>query len=277
MIIDSHQHFWKYNNREYGWMSEQMQKLKRDHLPKDLSPVLKENSVDGTVVVQARQTMQETEWLLDLADENEFIKGVVGWVDLRNDRIAEMLSGFCSDDKLKGVRHVLHDEPNDRFMLNRDFIYGIAQLEKFNLTYDLLIFPKHVEYAVELVNMFPNQKFVVDHIAKPFIKAGTIEPWKADMQKLAAADNVCCKISGMVTEAAWNEFKYDDFIPYMEAILEMFGTGRVMFGSDWPVCTVAAQYNQVLKIVTDFISTLSSDEQSDVLGKNAVRFYDLRV
>ena len=277
MIIDSHQHFWKYNSRQYAWMTEQMQKLKKDHLPEDLSPVLKENGVDGTVVIQARQTMDETEWLLDLADENEFIKGVIGWVDLKNEQIAKILSSFCTDDKLKGVRHVLHDEPDDRFMLSRDFINGIAQLDKFSLTYDLLIFPKHIEYAVELVNMFPNQKFVVDHIAKPFIKAGTIEPWKTDMHNLAEAENVFCKISGMVTEAVWNESKYDDFVPYMEAVLEMFGTGRVMFGSDWPVCTVAAEYCQVLKIVTDFISSLSSDEQADVLGKNAVRFYDLRV
>ena len=276
MKIDSHQHFWKYNEADYGWMGPDMEKLRRDHLPDELGTILKSVGFDGSVAVQARQIPEETEWLLTLAAEHAIIKGVAGWVDLRSENVDVQLEHFAANDKLKGVRHVLQDEEDDRFMLGDDFVRGISRLEKFGLVYDILIFPRHVKYAVELVAKFPNQRFVVDHIAKPFIKKGEIEPWKADMQQLAGAENVWCKVSGMVTEAAWDGWKRRDFRPYMAAVLEMFGVDRLMFGSDWPVCTVAAEYRQVLEIVADFVASLSEDEQSKIMGSNAVDFYKLK-
>ncbi len=276
MRIDAHQHFWKYNERDYGWMGPGMDKLKRDHLPQNLVPLLENVAFDGTVCVQARQCPEETEWLLALGRDNQFIKGVVGWVDLRSQNVEGELERLSANEKLKGVRHVLQDEEDDKFMLRRDFLNGISRLEKFNLTYDILIFPRHIKYAAELVNRFPNQPFIVDHIAKPFIKKGQIEPWRSDMQELADAENVYCKLSGMVTEASWDGWKKQDFLPYMQAVLDMFGAGRVMFGSDWPVCTVAAEYEQVLEIVTDFAASLTPQEQSGIMGLNAADFYNLK-
>jgi len=275
MKIDSHQHFWKYNPVDYGWMGLDMGKLRRDHLPGELAAILEGVGLDGSVAVQARQISEETEWLLSLAAENPFIKGVVGWVDLRSETVDVELECFAAEKKLKGVRHVLQDEEDDRFMLGEDFLRGIGKLEKYNLTYDILIFPRHIKYAVELVRNFPNQPFVVDHIAKPFIKKGEIEPWLSDMRKLATAENVYCKISGMVTEAAWDNWKEEDFVPYLDAILEMFGADRLMFGSDWPVCTLAGEYEQVLEIVTDAVACLSTQEQAQIMGANAIDFYKL--
>lgn len=276
MRIDAHQHFWRYNERDYGWMGPGMDKLKRDHLPRNLAPLLENIGLDGTVAVQARQCLEETEWLLALGRDNQFIRGVVGWVDLRSQNIEAELERLSANEKLKGVRHVLQDEKDDKFMLRDDFLNGVSRLEKFNLTYDILIFPRHIKYAVEFVNRFPNQPFIVDHIAKPFIKKGQIEPWRSDMQELAVAENVYCKLSGMVTEASWDGWKKQDFLPYMEAVLDMFGPGRVMFGSDWPVCTVAAEYEQVLEIVDDFAASLTPQEQSGIMGLNAVDFYNLK-
>jgi len=252
-----------------------MGKLKRDHLPKELEALLKGTGINGTVAIQARQSVAETEWLLGLADKNDFIKAVVGWVNLRNECVEADLERFSSNNKLKGVRHVLHDEADDRFMLRDDFLRGVSKLHKFSLTYDILIFPRHLNYATELVKKFPNQLFVIDHIAKPSIKTGEIQPWQKDMQALAKADNVYCKFSGMVTEASWHDWKPDDFRPYLEAVLEIFGPERLMFGSDWPVCTLAADYQQVLAIVSSFINQLSPNEQSRIMGLNAASFYNL--
>jgi L-fuconolactonase len=276
MKIDSHQHFWKYNEAEYGWMGEEMEKLKRDHLPGELAGLLEANSIKGTVAVQAKQNLDESHWLLNLADENDFIKGVVGWVDLRSDELESQLEQFAGHENFVGVRHVVHDEPDDDFMLREDFQAGIGRLKDYDLTYDILIFPKHIKCAVEVVKKFGSQRFVVDHIAKPFIKDGTIEPWRTEMSELAECGNVYCKVSGMVTEALWDGWKREDFVPYMEAVLEVFGPNRVMFGSDWPVCTVAADYEEVVGIVQDFISGLSSSERARVMGDTAVEFYGLR-
>jgi len=275
MKIDSHQHFWKYNPTDYGWIGPDMGKLRRDYLPGELATILKNVGLDGSVAVQARQIPEETEWLLSLAAENPLIKGVVGWVDLRSESVEAELERFAANEKLKGVRHLLQDEEDDKFMLRGDFLRGIAALAKFGLAYDILIFTRHIKYAVELVNRFPAQRFVVDHIAKPFIKRGEIEPWRTDMRELAADENVCCKLSGMVTEAVWHDWKKDDFKPYIEAILEMFGADRLMFGSDWPVCTVAAEYEQVLEIITGYISSVSPQEQAKIMGANAIDFYKL--
>jgi L-fuconolactonase len=275
MRIDTHQHYWRYNPREYGWMLPGMEILKKDHLPDDLLPLLRAVGFDGTVAVQARQTLEETRWLLELADQYPFIKGVVGWVDLRSPRLREQLERFSPHPKLRGVRHVVHDEPDDRFMLREDFVRGIGMLADFGLTYDLLLFAKHLPVACELVGMFPEQPFVLDHISKPPIKDGILEPWATDLRRLAAFPNVTCKASGMVTEADWHAWKPEDFAPYLDVVFEAFGTQRVMIGSDWPVCTVAGTYPQVMQVTLDYVAQLSETEQADVLGNNANRSYGL--
>lgn len=275
--IDAHQHFWKYNKEEYGWIDDSMSILRRDFLPQDLVLELRENTIDFTVAIQARQSLQESNWLIELAEQNGFIKGVVGWVDLRNDFVERDIENLCQHKKFKGVRHIHQDEEDSLFMFRKDFLAGINKLKKFGLTYDILIFPRQIKYVTELVNKFPDQLFVVDHIAKPFIKKGQLQPWKDYMHQLAKADNVYCKLSGMVTEASWDRWKSEDFVPYIEAILEMFGPARLMFGSDWPVSTVAARYEEVLCIVTNLISSLSDNEQARIMGLNAVDFYNLRI
>jgi len=275
--VDAHQHFWVYNQKEYKWIDESMVKLRRKFLPSHLNRELKRNDIDFCLTVQARQTLQETKWLLELAQNNSFIKGIVGWVDLKSSSVEQDLEKFATYKKFKGVRHFLQDEDDDRYMLQPDFKKGLSQLKKFDLTYDILIYPRHIKYACTLVYEFPHQKFIVDHLAKPLIKEGKIELWKKDIRKLAKADNVFCKLSGMVTEANWNSWKQDDFIPYMEIILEAFCPNRLLFGSNWPVCTVAAKYEQVLGIVTNFINSLSQAEQAHIMGQNAIDFYNLEV
>ena len=275
--VDAHQHFWIYNSEEYKWIDASMAKLQRNFLPPHLNKELKRNGIDFCVSVQARQTLQETKWLLELAQNNSFIKGVVGWVNLKSNSVEQDLEQFAAYKKFKGVRHILQDEDDDRYMLRPDFRQGLTQLEKFGLAYDILIYPRHIKCACTLVHEFPHQKFVVDHLAKPLIKEGKIEPWKKDMQELAKADNVFCKLSGMVTETNWESWRQEDFVPYMEILLETFGPDRLLFGSDWPVCTVAAKYEQVLEIVTNFISSLSQAEQARIMGQNAIDFYNLEV
>jgi len=275
--IDAHQHFWIYNQKEYQWIGLSMRELKRNFLPSHLNKEFKKNGIDFCVTVQARQTLQETKWLLELAQNNSFIKGVVGWVDLKSSSVEQDLEKFATYKKFKGVRHVLQDEDDDGYMLRPDFKKGIGQLEKYGLTYDILIYPRHIKYACALVSEFPRQKFIVDHLAKPLIKEGNIEPWKKDIRELAKADNVFCKLSGMVTEANWNSWEQEDFVPYMETLLGIFGPNRLLFGSDWPVCIVAAKYEQVLGIVTNFIHSLSQVEQAHIMGQNAIDFYNLEV
>jgi L-fuconolactonase len=275
MKIDAHQHFWSYNARDYGWMGPGLESLRRDCLPAELAPLLRASSVDGTIAVQARQTVEESDALLALADQHPFIFGVVGWVDLCSARVEEDLARLARHRKFRGVRHILHDEPDDRFMLREDFRRGLGELQKFGLTYDLLLFPRHLPVACELVAEFPHQPFVLDHLAKPPIKDGRLEPWASDLRKLAAFPNVCCKISGMVTEADWQCWKPADFVPYIDVVFECFGSGRLMVGSDWPVATLAASYAQVMQIAGDYLARLSPDEQAAVWGTNAQRFYGL--
>jgi L-fuconolactonase len=277
MKIDTHQHFWRYNNREYDWMGPNMISLKRDFLPADLAPLLKETGIDGTIAVQARQCIEETEFLLRLGDENHFIKGVVGWVDLCSPQLPVQLEQLCWHPKLRGVRHVVHDELDDEFMLRDDFIRGIDRLKRYGLTYDLLLFPQHLPVACKLVARFQEQTFVLDHIAKPSIKDSTIEPWADDLRKLAAFGNVSCKISGMVTEASWDNWKVEHFRPYMEIVLEAFGPRRIMLGSDWPVCTLAGGYDQVIEIAADFLRQLTPDEQAAIWTDNPKRIYGILV
>ena len=277
MIIDAHHHLWQFNDKDYGWMDDSMQVLKRDYLPDDLEKEIKKVGVTGTVVVQARQSLEETEWLLELSERHPFIKGVVAWVDLRSPKLEGQLERYTKHSKLVGVRHVIHDEADADFMLRPSFVSGIEKLREYSLTYDLLLFPKHLTRAIELVSMFQDQRFVLDHISKPFIKAGMMQPWKEDMQSLAAMPNVWCKISGMVTEADLGGWKYEDFVPYLEVVCEAFGTDRVMLGSDWPVCRLAGEYNQVMDIPFRYFEKIDSEIKEMILYKNAVNCYQLDI
>lgn len=275
MRIDSHQHFWIYDPAEYPWITEQLAPIRRDYLPADLAPLLEELGFDGCVAVQARPTLQETRWLLDLADQNAFVKGVVGWVDLTAADVDEQLDLFGGHPKLKGIRHLLQDEPDDAYMLRPDFRRGLSALGRRGLVYDLLLFPRHLPHAIQLVQAFPDQPFVLDHLAKPRIKEGLLSPWQDDIRRLARFDNVVCKLSGMVTEADWDDWKPADFHPYLDVVLEAFGPERLMIGSDWPVCTLAGEYRPVMKIVLDYIGRLSASEQEAILGGTARRVYRL--
>jgi len=275
MKIDAHQHFWQYSAQEYGWIGPGMEILRANHLPPDLAPLLQAAEIEGTVAVQARQTLAETEWLLSLADRYPLIRGVVGWVDLCSPDAHAQLERFAGHPKFCGLRHVAQDEPDDRFMLRRDFLRGIGLLVEFDLAYDILIFPRHLSVACELAQKFPNQRFVLDHIAKPFIKDGVVSPWDDDIRRLAAFPNVRCKISGMVTEADWKAWTSTDFRPYLDVVFEAFGPGRLMFGSDWPVCRLAGTYQEVYNIVADYIRQLSEAEQAAVWGETATQFYRL--
>jgi L-fuconolactonase len=276
MIIDAHHHLWNYHPEEYGWMDDSMEILKRDYLPADLEAELINTGVSGTVVVQARQTLEETGWLLEQADNYLFIRGVVGWVDLRSPLLVEQLEKYADHPKLVGVRHVIHDEPDDDFILGVDFMNGISKLQSYGLSYDLLIFPKHLGCAAELIKAFPGQRFVLDHLGKPPISSGELNPWKKDMKKLAALPNVWCKLSGMVTEADPMLWKKEDFIPYMDVVLNLFGADRVMLGSDWPVCTLAGAYREVMEITLEFISRLNKSEKERIQYQNAIDCYQLQ-
>jgi L-fuconolactonase len=320
MKLDAHQHFWRYSPSEYSWMTADMGAVRRDFLPADLAVEQAKIGFDGSITVQARQSVAETRWLLELAAQcgmgilpvsecaggilppsvasspptsakqhqkpdrakmalehtgkMPVSRGVVGWLDLRSDRLDADLDEFAGNRFLCGLRHVLQDEPGD-FMLRPEFLRGIGKLRARGLTYDILIYSPQLPQACELVRRFPDQPFVLDHIAKPLIAAGLLQPWANDLRKLAAAPNVCCKLSGMVTEADWRAWKPADFQPYLDVALDAFGPRRLMIGSDWPMCTPAASYRQAMEIVTQYIARLSADEQADILGHNAARFYGI--
>jgi L-fuconolactonase len=275
MKVDSHQHFWRYDPARFGWFDDRMAMLKRDFMPSDLEPLLREHGFDGCVAVQASQTEQETEFLLGLARENSFIKGVVGWVALCDRDISRRLEHYSQFPSLCGVRHIVQWERDDEFMQCTDFQNGIAALSRFSLAYDILIFPRHLASALKLAKRFPDQPFVVDHIAKPYIKDRKIDSWRDGIIKLAELPNVCCKVSGMVTEASWPDWRAEDFTPYLDVVFEAFGIDRVMFGSDWPVCLLAGSYAQVLGILENYMKSFSADETGRFLGGNAQRFYGI--
>ena len=275
MRIDAHQHFWKFDPIRDSWITDEMAVIQKDFLPKDFQPVLEKNNFNGSVLVQSDQSEKENEFQLTNAKQNDFIKGVVGWVDLQSNDIEERLAYYSSFKKMKGFRHVLQGEADRSFMLKPQFMDGLVKLEKFGFTYDILIYADQLKYIPEFVGAFMNQRFVIDHLAKPRIKEREIREWKKGIQKIARFENVCCKISGMVTEADWKNWKKDDFIPYIEAVIEAFGTNRIMYGSDWPVCLVAASYEQMLGIVEEYFSSFSETEQELFFGKNAIQFYNL--
>ncbi len=273
--IDAHQHFWIFDPVRDSWIDESLRVIQRDFLPSDLEPVLKQNQINGCVAVQADQSEAENEFLLEQSKAYPFIKGIVGWVDLQSAQLEERLAYYQSFGKMKGFRHVLQGEPQRDLMLDPAFMKGIGLLDKYNFTYDILIFPDQLAYALQLVKAFPNQRFVIDHIAKPAIKKGDIDQWQKELAGFSGCSNVYCKISGMVTEADWKDWKQADFSPYLDAVVNTFGIDRIMFGSDWPVCLVAANYPQMLQIVKDYFSSFSITGQQQFFGLNAARFYKL--
>jgi len=275
MKIDAHQHFWRYDPVRDGWINDQMTVIRRDFLPNDLAPELKSNKIDGCVAVQADQSEAETLFLLDLAAKNNFIRGVVGWVDLCAPNVAERLEAFSRHNKLRGFRHIVQAERDDRFMLCESFLRGIRSLPQFGFTYDILIYTHQFPAAIELVAKFPDQPFVLDHLGKPPIKAKQVEPWAQHIRTLASHSNVFCKVSGMVTEADWKNWRADDFKPYLDVVFESFCVERLMFGSDWPVCLLAGNYRQVLELVSSYTQKLTAQERDKIFGLNAKQFYGL--
>jgi len=273
--IDAHQHFWQFDPVRDSWITEDMSVIRKNFLPGDLKPLLEQNGFVGCVAVQADQSEQETAFLVQLAKENNFIKGVVGWVDLRAPNLAKRLKHFKQFEVIKGFRHILQGESRRDLMLDDDFKKGIELLKQFNFTYDILIFPDQLKFAKELVASFPEQKFVIDHLAKPYIKFQKIGEWRDDIKQAAQHQNLYCKISGLVTEADLHNWKKEDFKPYLDIVVEAFGINRVLFGSDWPVSLLAANYHEVLGIVRDYFSSFSKEDQDKVFGRNAVEFYNL--
>jgi L-fuconolactonase len=275
MTIDSHQHFWRYDPRRHAWITELMSPLKRDFLPEELERECDANGIEGSVVVQVEQSEDETHFLLDLAEKYERIAGVVGWIDLRSERVEERLQFFSQFKKLRGFRHIAQAEPDD-FLVGHDFARGIARLREYGFTYDILIYPSQLSAAAQLVSRFPEQRFVVNHAAKPFIKAGSREPWTSHVKAIAQNTNLFCKVSGLVTEADWVNWKTEDILPYLDVVFEAFGPERLMFGSDWPVCLLAADYGQVKRLVETYVKTHASKHMLDIFGGNAIRFYGLK-
>ncbi|MBN37785.1 MAG: amidohydrolase [Opitutae bacterium] len=275
MKIDAHHHFWKYDPVRYSWMNESMEILKKDYQPADLQVEIEKAEIGGVVSVQADQSLLETDELLDHATENDFIKGVVGWFPLADPAIEEVLAEYADNPWLKGVRHVVQDEPDDRFILGEAFNEGIRKLEEFDLIYDILIYERQLGASIEFVDLHPNLPFVLDHVAKPRIGDGLMEPWKEQMFEMSRRENVTCKLSGMATEAKWAEWTSDQLRPYMEVALDAFGPDRLMFGSDWPVARLAVDYMPWVNLCREFISSLSTDEREAIEGGNATRVYRL--
>jgi len=274
--IDSHQHFWRYSPAEYGWIDDRMARIRRDFLPDDLAPLLAASGLDGAVAVQARSSLEETRFLLELAREHDCVKGVVGWADLCGDDLDAVLDELCQEPLLRGLRHVVQDEPDDDFLRRADFQAGVRKLAARGLVYDILIYPRQLDAAVAFAAALPDQPFVLDHLAKPDIAGARADNWRGGFRELAAMDHVLCKVSGMVTEAKWNAWQPDDFRAYMDEALDAFGIDRLMFGSDWPVALLAADgYQDVYQLVADWAAQLSEDEQAKLFGGNAARFYGL--
>ena len=275
MIIDSHHHFWNYNPVEYEWIGEDMNNIRRNFLPSDLKNEIDQAGVTGVISVQARQTIVETDWLLQLANENEFIKGVVGWLPINNSDFKSCLDRYSKNNKLCALRHVIQDEPDPEFILKKEFNDGIAQLKYCGLAFDILVYEHQLPNTITFVDKHPEQVFILDHIAKPKIRENLLDPWRKNIRGIAKKENVYCKISGMVTEANFTSWTKKQLYPYFETILEAFGADRLMFGSDWPVCLVAVSYNDWLNIVKEFLSKISINEQNKILFKNAIEAYDL--
>ncbi len=275
MLIDAHQHFWQYGAAAYAWIDDSMSALRRDFLPAEARREMDAAGIDRCIAVQARQTLEETRWLLSLADVHPFIAGIVGWVDLQAADVREELTRLAAHPKLVGIRHIVQSEPNDRFLLRPAFCRGIAELQRFDLVYDILVYPRHLPIACAFVSRFEGQRFVLDHLAKPPIRDGALRRWARDLRRLGACPNVFCKLSGLVTEADWERWTPADLHPYLDVAFESFGTDRLMIGSDWPVCTLAAGYARTMSVVIDYLANRPVHERDAVLGGNAIRCWKL--
>ncbi|MBL0744492.1 amidohydrolase family protein [Chryseolinea lacunae] len=273
--IDAHQHFWRFDPVRDSWINDDMLTIRRDFLPADLKPVLDANGIDGCVIVQSDQSETENFFQLDNANRHDFIKGVVGWVDFKSPEVEARLDYYSTFAKMKGFRHVLQGERQRDYMLDPAFMQGIEKLNAHNFTYDILIYPDQLVYTKEFLKAFPHQRFVIDHLAKPDIKSGDIAAWKKNIEAVAAFENVHCKVSGMVTEADWKHWTREDFAPCLDTVTEAFGTSRLLFGSDWPVCLVAATYAEAFNLVKEYYSAFSKNEQDAIFGNNAIQFYNL--
>lgn len=274
MRVDSHQHFWRHDPPTQAWITDDMAALRRDYLPSELRQELVAAGFDGSVAVQAAQSLDETRFLLELADAHPFVRGVVGWVDLRAPGLAEVLAEFSSHPRFKGVRHVVQSEPPG-FLADSAFRAGVASLARFGLCYDVLIHAHQLPEAIEFVQALPEVGFVLDHLGKPPIEAGQLEPWSTELRRLARAPNVCCKVSGLVTEASWNDWRPADLTPFLDVVVESFGAQRLLVGSDWPVCTLAGSYGRVMAVFDDYFASFSATERAGIFGDNAERVYRL--
>lgn len=275
MIIDAHQHFWKYDPKRDSWINDEMTILKKDFLPAHLQKIYSSNNIDGCIAVQADQSMEETDFLLDLAEKNDFIKGVVGWIDPASLKFRETLNSYESNKALKGFRNIIQGEDDDRYFKNSLFLHGFSLLQQTRFCYDLLIYHQQLPSAIRFVERFPDQRFMLDHCAKPPIKQASIKKWKTDIKILAENPNMYCKLSGLVTEADWSKWDYHQISPYLEIAGEYFGTERICFGSDWPVCLLAASYEKVLGIIDRFCQQVSATERENIWSGNAIKFYQL--
>ena len=275
MIVDSHQHFWQVGRFDYPWMSSDVKVLYRDYLPDQLEPILKENGVGKTVLVQASNSVDEPRWLLKLADANPFIAGVVGWVNLMSPEVDQQLDELSAHPKFKGVRHLVESEPLDDWLIQPQVLQGLKRLSAYGLSFDLLVHTRHLKYLPTLVNTCPDLSLVVDHMAKPPIARGELEQWSEELKVVADHENVHCKLSGLVTEANWNSWTVNDLSPFVECAAELFGPGRLMFGSDHPVCLLAASYTHVLESFQEMLAGYSEEDREQIFAGNAVRFYSL--
>ena len=276
MRIDSHQHFWRYNPKSHAWLDDSMAELRRDFMPQDVAPELRQAGFDGAVAVQAAQSLAETQFLLGLAQQNPYIVGVVGWVDLRSRSLEATLAELSEQELLKGVRHIVQSEPSG-FLSDSAFRAGVALLQDFELAYDVLVYANQLPEAVEFVGAVPGTQCVLDHLAKPGVRAGELEPWRTQLRRLADLPNVCCKLSGLVTEAAWNDWQPSQLEPFIDVAVEAFGPERLLVGSDWPMCLLAGQYGNVIRVFGDYFARFSSAEQAAIFGGNAARVYRLSV
>jgi len=272
-LVDSHQHFWQVGRFDYPWMTPEIDVLCHDYLPGQLEPILQRNGVHQTIVVQASNSVAETKWLLGLADQNQLIAGVVGWVDLQSANVGEQLAELAAHPKFKGVRHLVESEPADDWLAQESVIRGLRELESRKVSYDLLVHTRHLKHAKRAIDECPELRFVVDHLAKPPVARGDVDEWARQLKTIAAGQNVWCKLSGLVTEANWTSWRIEDFIPYVDKALEYFGPGRMMFGSDWPVCVLAASYEQVLEAFNTLLADLGDEDRELIFSKNATQFY----
>lgn len=272
MRIDSHQHFWHYSPHGHAWLNDDMAALRRDFMPPELRPQLKAEGIDGTIAVQVGQTHTETQFLLGLSDVHSFVLGVVGWVDLRAPELESTLAELAEHPRFKGVRHIVQSEPAG-FLADPVFRAGVATLSRFNLSYDVLVYAHQLPEAVDFARALPQVRMVLNHLAKPRIRNAELEPWRTQLRRLAELPNVTCKLSGLVTEAAWSSWQPRELLPFIDAAVDCFGPDRLLVGSDWPVCTLAGSYADVMNVFRVYCSGFSAAEQAAIFGENAARVY----